>query len=491
MLERLVKDRGFYALLTGLTLLVIFLAVQPPGIDWGDDWAMYISHARNLASGHDYFDIGYLFHSSTAEISPTSCPPVFPAYLSFVVRWKGFDLEALKAATVVTFAIAGALVVFYFSPLIGNGWAVLVALAFAASRIAMDASHTVTPHGLAIIWLFAFLLFERHARKKGWTESRPWMVAALLLGLALFGAFTRVAGVAIAAAFVVHDAWVSRRIRKINIAFAIGFAVLFVLLSKAFPGGASYGKQLHIQPGVYAANLGFYLRMMSYMFLSPLGLTIRTLLFLGSIPLAAWGVVRRLRNGPGLGEWFILAHLGMLTMYTGGQNPAYLLPIVPFYFSYIAEGAVGLGSGRQAWTIALRYATCIALLVAPLANIANAAKRAPITDGPFRPGFQELVEEIRRVTPPDATIASAKPRLLTLLTGRRAGFCVRTQSSAEFMDNLSVRGIQYLVLNRVGEDDWDWILPHLTTEGDRLETVWSNSETVLYRTRFGPMLAPM
>lgn len=57
-----------------------------PGQPWGDDFAMYILHAKNIASGKAYTDTGYIPNPGYAVLGPAAYPPLFPLVLSPVYR---------------------------------------------------------------------------------------------------------------------------------------------------------------------------------------------------------------------------------------------------------------------------------------------------------------------------------------------------------------------------------------------------------------------
>ena len=38
--------------------------------DWGDDWGQYVLHAKNLATGNPYADIGYLYNPDRPRVGP-------------------------------------------------------------------------------------------------------------------------------------------------------------------------------------------------------------------------------------------------------------------------------------------------------------------------------------------------------------------------------------------------------------------------------------
>src|SRR5436309_10610680 len=73
---------------------VFFSLTLRPGHDWGDDFAHYIGHARNLVEGRPYRDTGYLFHPRVNN--PDTYPPVFPLLLAPVYMLRGLDLTSLK-----------------------------------------------------------------------------------------------------------------------------------------------------------------------------------------------------------------------------------------------------------------------------------------------------------------------------------------------------------------------------------------------------------
>src|SRR5262249_49815316 len=89
----------------GVILLIgaFYLATLRPGQEWGDDFSLYVAHARNLAEGRPYADTGYLYNPDYPSLSPRTSPPVsplllVPAYLAF-----GMTLTALKAWVVLLF----------------------------------------------------------------------------------------------------------------------------------------------------------------------------------------------------------------------------------------------------------------------------------------------------------------------------------------------------------------------------------------------------
>src|SRR5437764_14116565 len=91
--------------LTGTVLLVgaLHLLTLRPGHEWGDDFSLYLAHARNLAEGRPYEDTGYVYNPYFPSLSPRTYPPVFPLLLAPVYAAFGMDLMLMKAYVVLLF----------------------------------------------------------------------------------------------------------------------------------------------------------------------------------------------------------------------------------------------------------------------------------------------------------------------------------------------------------------------------------------------------
>src|SRR5579862_3062017 len=92
-------------------MVVFYLATIRQGHDWGDDFAQYILHARNIVEGLPYDATGYIYNPSYPALGPKAYPPGFPLILAPIYRLVGFDLTALKITTFAFFFLA--LYVFY------------------------------------------------------------------------------------------------------------------------------------------------------------------------------------------------------------------------------------------------------------------------------------------------------------------------------------------------------------------------------------------
>src|SRR5262245_11148296 len=82
-----------------------FLATVREGHMWGDDFSLYILHAKNIAEGSNYQETGYIYNPSYPMIGPKTYPPIFPLMLAPVYKFFGMNLTAMKVIVILTFIL--------------------------------------------------------------------------------------------------------------------------------------------------------------------------------------------------------------------------------------------------------------------------------------------------------------------------------------------------------------------------------------------------
>ena len=170
------------ALAAGLVVLVgVFqVATIRTGHVWGDDFSAYISHARNLVTGVEYGNTGYV-RSPNSEV-PKMYPPGFPLLLAPVYQAYGLSLTPMKAEGIGFFCVA--LFLFYLLVRkVGDEWPALAAVAvIGVSPYFWDFKDTIGSDLPFLMFTYAALLVAQQANR--WRNSpRRQVVLGFAAGL--------------------------------------------------------------------------------------------------------------------------------------------------------------------------------------------------------------------------------------------------------------------------------------------------------------------
>ncbi|MCK4511967.1 hypothetical protein KAW64_09520, partial [bacterium] len=95
------KNLGVVAIIVAVALF--YVGTIRGGSEGGGDYAMYIHHAKNLATGVPYSETGYILNPHNPNLGPQSYPPGYPLLLAPVYRWRGMDLGVMKVQGILLF----------------------------------------------------------------------------------------------------------------------------------------------------------------------------------------------------------------------------------------------------------------------------------------------------------------------------------------------------------------------------------------------------
>jgi hypothetical protein len=462
------------------TALFVAFAWQPTIATVGDDSVSYLAMARWFAGSADALVTPWLpWHSHF--------PPLFPMALAVA----GGDANLL-AAHVLVAAFAG-LAVFlaarYAALRLESDWGGFWAVAaFLALPTAWISAKGILSETLFLALTLAALWVHQAWLERGEGGARAYLAFGVLLAAAHS---TRAAGIALVAAFVVHEAVRAASARHIRA--RAGLALLPVIAfalawSLARPGGHVYGNtirsvaQVWLEHPLRSATVtgemlsgGWLATFVAEGAVSP---AVRVALFaVGAVALA--GSVRAaLRNR--LDGWYVLATALMLFLWVFGvENMRRLLyPVVPLALLHAAEMVMATvrrpGVAKPRMVAAAICAAPFALCIPATALVAEKARdRAPLVPGTAysaasitdyyrlinRPEALVLaakhaatlagLEALRTVTPADARVMWMRPEYVALLGGREGvpsyyewdARTLATQVRAQRVDFIVVAGI--------------------------------------------------
>src|SRR6266404_7192237 len=105
-MEERAKGRPAIVVTLILTIGAFYIATIREGQVWGDDFALYIHHAKNIAYAHSYADTGYVYNPHYPVLGPKAYPPLFPLLLAPVYRVMGLNLTSMKVLNILFFLMA-------------------------------------------------------------------------------------------------------------------------------------------------------------------------------------------------------------------------------------------------------------------------------------------------------------------------------------------------------------------------------------------------
>ena len=465
---------------------VFQVATIRDGHGWGDDFAQYVMHAKNLAAGQPYAPTGYLVNPEATDVGPEAYPPATAVLLAPIYARYGLAFGPMKVAMalLIVVALAGVHLVFRQRLSRLDGALLLAAIGF--NPVLWQMTNSI---GSDLIFLaLCFLTLagaESAARYSGPVAARAAL--GVLLGLGIFAATaTRSLGVALVAAVLLHGALQRRRIALV----APGAAAVVAMALLAGPRGFISPEGSHVEwfrdtfsigaPLVYARQ---YLGVLRGFVENAYSLFAATGVFFAMAGLAAVGAWTSLRRGIGVVDCFLVVYAGMILLFPAMQR--YLLPIVPPLVFYAIVGARAIGSrmagaGRHAPTAIL-----VVLLAATYGGAYSRASFGPIEDGATQPQFMELCAYIQTHTNPADRFIFRKPRALALFADR-ATAPYTPETDAAGLDRLIARiGARYLVTANLRDPEFETehttFMPLVAARPDRFVAVFANERFTLYR----------
>ena len=459
---------------------VFWLATTRAGTPWGDDWAMYVHHAKNLAEGHRYDDTGFIYNPLYPLHAPRMYPPGFPLLLAPVYAWFGLDLGALKVPAIVCFVLSLFILVTYYRRHQSRLTAWLVVMGVGLNPYAWEFKDSILSElpFMFLVLLCALMIDVDPAPGDG------TLLRHVATGAAIYAAYcVRPLGALFVPAILARDLLVRRSIScgawVIGATFLAGALTQFALL----PGDTGYIRAALYQPHASVADVGrgIGVRLAAYHHVAahllapanwPSAAKRRFSELFVLLALAGMGARMARRLSPV--ELFVGLYVGAVLFFPGIQS-RYLLPVLPFAFGY----AFGLLESVRRPVV--RYGL-IAVVVAPLAWFYAGAYRhaewREIAHGVQEVPAQDLFAYVRDHTPTGAVFMSTKPRALSLYTHRRAaayGVPLDPERLAADMRSIGARYIVTGIADPTGETA-RWVAEN----PERFRLIYANERFRLY-----------
>ncbi len=476
---------------------VFYLLTIRPGHAWGDDFAMYIHHAKNLVEGVPYQNTGHIVNYHDPGDPPASYPPGLPLLLVPVYKVFGLNLTAMKAEVVLLWLAALAMLFLVFRRDLPAPASVgLVALA-GFNPFLWDFKDQVLSD---LPFLFFLTLAIHLIQTRPGTPSLPVVraVHALGLGLAVYLAYsTRSVGAVLVATLLVVDLLERRRLRLDTLATLAVFAAMYVVTRTVLGTGAtsSYLEAFAAGPAALLRNLaslpGSFATFWDNGY-SRLGTRVLVVLLTA---LAATGYLTRVRRGPTVLEVFPPLYLLVLVLwpYTYYEGSRYLIPLFPWFLFYVFVGVAAIRPRVPAAASSLALAGMAVLILLSYAGQYTWLDFGPIRDGVTEPEAVQLFAYVRERTALDDVFIFSRPLALALFGGRSSSSYWVPKHAEDLWTYAGEIHATHLVIgkgrrNPPSAADYIWfpedgtfLRRFASTHQDQLLEVFSNADFVVYR----------
>lgn len=472
-----------------ISILVLFyLALINGGHNWGDDFAMYIAHARNIVSGKAYIDTGYIYNPDFPELGPQAYPPIFPLILSPLIALFGLNLWALKLAGVVTFSLFQYIFLIKITPhRLSYVFRILLLLLIGLHPFFGEMLNNILSDiPFLLICYTTLYLFQFQSNQK---ERSKDVGVNILIGFMVYLTYgTRSIGLCLLAVFFLYE-WMLKRGFSKKLWIVIGVSTVGIIIqSVLLPGTGSYFDQIpHTIPE--AINAWQSLSRI-YLVLLPSIIPISVLInekivFIAFLIPAIAAIINRIIHRITVFEVFFLVYSFSLLLWPSFQGLRFLLPLIPLFFFYTLEGiqlafAAIMNNTMKNFSVVL--ITCFFIYVFYNYYVTYSNKfQNPSTSDISKPSTTELFNFVRQNVSTGETCAFYKPRALALFTGCRS-VAIESGSYCDVIHRLKDFDTKYLIVDLRGNSEiWS---EYPQSAPDTFELVFKNIDYQVFRVHY-------
>ncbi len=452
----------------------------------GDDYALYIKEAQNIAHGKPYYQSNYVFNKYNNYYSPPQYPPGFPLMLAPVVRYCGIEIRPMCYFNTVIAAFILFGLYFYFRRYASIVAALCLAIVISYSQSLMDLKQSVLSDAPALLFVLLYLIART-------ADSFSWRRIALLILFSTMATLIRTQSILLLVAeaifllrslgkqFAKEKRFNLRyTLRSPSLAVIAGSVLLTVLLNKTIfycPTSAA-GFYVDFLKSILQKGIPTIIRDNSSAFLADItnlfhydtdhGLRTAIVTVIESTGLICCilGFIMSVTKRLAFDDIFFVLVCG-LVLYYPIHDPRYFFPVIPivFYYCYLALVTVR----PLVTTLKPRY---VALALSFIYLFSGTLYLRSTTKPPF--GYAPELKDkqafnylSQHVSDSDIIITS-RPRLVTLYTNKRCiihAWQYPYDVNKRVFDSLHVK---YLLLNGIVDDYYLKYLHHYEHPKDSL-----------------------
>lgn len=482
-------------LAAALVVGVFYLLTIRTGHEWGDDFSLYLMHARNLAGGLEYRPAEYLHYSP--YIGPDAYPPVFPLLLAPVFWLFGLNLTAMKVVVIVAFVasllVFGQMLKEQMSPV----WqAALIAVAGFCPYV-WDQKDRLTSDLVFLVFAYLGMLLVNKAYRAEQPEvadklDGDRLKLALAIGTVFYLAYgTRSLGLLLVPCLLLFDLVHRRKWLPSQFAVAVTAVTgsLVLLQSRLLHSDRGYYDQLatsfHDSAGAWlqyiSGNVFGYGMALTEIWDNGYHRPARLALATAMTVLMAVGYLARVRKKLNYLDLFVAVYLIAVSVVPMDGGGRYLIPLIPFFVLYAWEGLAALPMGNHA-----RNAVVVALGIAILGSYVAKYTRLDLKtfpDGITKAEAVEFFDYVKQRTRPSDVFIFTKPRALALFTDRKSSFYPLHLNDKGLWDYFQRINATHIVLGPKGisPEEQEFLTAFVGKYPASLREEFANADFVSYR----------
>lgn len=465
---------------------IFYLATLRGGHNWGDDFAMYIHHAKNIAEGTGYKETGYINNPSTMFAPPTY-PPVLPVLLSPVYYWWGENLTAMKVELILIFLFSLYMIFLAFRDELPFPYLVALVAAIGFNPIFWQFKENVLSEFPFLVFSYLSLFLIDRTYKTNWTEKSQTL-NIILAGLSIYLAYgTRSIGLVLIPCLIAYDLITNRRPSPFAIKTGFLAIALVTLQNLYLHSDLGYGRQLIPILDSASQHVVMLIELASEYWVNSYSIIFRIALFAIISGLVVIGYFTRVKERMTCFEIYTILYLALLIFFLPDLDTRYLIPIVPMILFYLFYGIHIIFRHRK-----MEKAIFTSVVVAIFASyVARYTKLdyGPVTLGIAKSETRQLFDYVKNETGENDVFLFRKPRALALFTGRKATIWHPEPDDEKLWSYFRQISATYLILGpKYFETYYDqgFISKFVNRNPDRFEETYSNPDFRVYRIRDVP-----
>ncbi len=452
------------------------------GHEWGDDFSLYILHAKNLVEGRPYAETGYIYNPD-APISPRSYPPGFPMLLAPVYARWGLNLTAMKVELIGCFLVALTAIFVACRRFLSEWEALALVATVGLNPFFWSFKDQVLSDIPFLLVTYIALSFAARLDDPRPHERVSVRIVALASVALLVASAIRTVGLVLLPTLLLTDLLHAKRLRHRTMLVCAPTlcAAVWCLATAKTRGG--YIHQWHAHLLLVLANVNSSTKELRDLWHNGYAKALMRAMFLAVNGLGFVGYYWNVRKGASVFEVFAWCYVAVVALWPQYQGIRLLIPVIPLYVAYAIIGLRTLRSWRLfAWLPRRSPAWLFGIVLVSYGARYTTMDYGPIREGIAQPATVELFEYVTYHTSPDSVCLFIKPRALALFTGRRASVYAPA-GDEELLRYCTRIGARYVIATRLFEQDRAVLQPFLARHPDRFEQEYTNRDFTVYRVK--------